>query len=108
MKVLHEHSIHVCWNLVHRAQTTFREVTPFEQRMFPAFVDPTPGMRALDVGCGFGEFSSTLAMWKARAGDGPTSPYERRSSTSASAEWNQRAAFAASPGQWKRSNTIRN
>ncbi|MGW3199231.1 class I SAM-dependent methyltransferase [Streptomyces sp. NPDC001118] len=38
-------------------------VSAFEAQMFRVYVDPAPGMIALDAGCGTGAFASRLATW---------------------------------------------
>lgn len=51
------------WNTQYAKGATFRQVSPFEASMFRAYVDPTPGMVAIDVGCGPGDMAARMATW---------------------------------------------
>ncbi|MFF3159318.1 class I SAM-dependent methyltransferase [Streptomyces sp. NPDC057910] len=56
------------WNLAYRHGTVFEKVTPAERKMFETFVrtireakDMRVGCRAVDIGCGTGEWTRALA-----------------------------------------------
>lgn len=51
------------WDTQYERGAKFRQVSDFEAAMFRAYVDPTPGMFAIDVGCGQGDMAARMATW---------------------------------------------
>ncbi len=51
------------WNSQYAHGVKFRQVSSFEASMFRAYVDPEPGMFAVDVGCGQGDMTARMATW---------------------------------------------
>ncbi|MFE5842035.1 class I SAM-dependent methyltransferase [Streptomyces niveus] len=49
------------WDDAYEQGAAFRPVSPFEERMLHAYVDPVPGMTVLEVGCGHGDYAAFLA-----------------------------------------------
>lgn len=63
MKAMNEDRARDYWNYCYAIGSTVRELTGFETQMLRAYVDPVPGMTALDIGCGRADVAARLATW---------------------------------------------
>lgn len=63
MTIVHETSTPEYWNDSYESGKFMPGIPQFERQMFRVYVDPRPGMVALDAGCGRGDFAACLEGW---------------------------------------------